>query len=365
LIISSRVSAQEENSDVPSVESSENYVETESTQPDFEVQIEKTQNYQPEESGEELENINLLPAEREKYNLKNIITPVDKAVYREKEIESKDITGKIKFDLADENNQHIEYAEMKLSKEITPYLYLNSNLYGRNVFSNKNISKINSETFLFTDILPHHRIYLGQARLSQSDEHSLSFMQKAEDAYGGLNAGIKLDGDYRYFDYSMGSYNGLNNQTTSSGATVALKNLSVIPALKVGGGAYSSQKTELTSDTYGIFSEYGISRFSLKGELARNVEQQQVQDDFSKNFNDSWALSNKIQLTNNLSFIAKHNQKVEQLWRQNDVGLQYSMPETKYFDLSNLKLELNASYTEDSINKQNIKRFGMFTKYNF
>lgn len=337
--------------------------------PVYKIQIEKSEHVQQEET-ETLDEIQFLPVERQKYKFKNITTPFDKFNYRNTSFDTENIDGVFKFNLSDEYNQHIEYAQLNLSKEITPNIKFNSNLYARNLFSNYSETQFDSETYFSTDFLPNHSIYFGQARLSNSNGRNVSFIQMAEDLYGGEDMGLKLDGHYKKFDYSIGAYDGIESDSDgrkSLGGTAAIKDLFAEKSkgsFSLGGGIYSTNENDFQSDTYGVFSEYNIDRFTIKGEFARNEEMSAL-GSFSESQKNTWGLSNKFRLTEHLNFIAGHNQKVEQLWRKNDIGFEYNAPKVKYLNIENLKFEVNASYINDDMQKETSRRFGFFTKYSF
>ena len=221
-----------------------------------------------------------------------------------------------------------------------------------------------------TEIIPDHKIYFGQARITEDNSPSLALFDTIENKYNLNKFGsaddidLKISKNSGFLDYSAGVYN-LNKKNAVSGGYTTFKPLHALPQtgnLEIGGGYFTNQTTAKNKtaqeNTYSVFTGYKFKRFSTKSEFLRK--------DYAYNdgqYSDSLHFSNKFAFTKNLNLTAGYQLFKETKSTVNDVGLEYSIDSA---NIKNFKLELNASFIQyQEKDSQNSQRLGIKTKYSF
>lgn len=275
------------------------------------------------------------------------------------------IYGSTVFNTIDGENKHIEALKLEFQGEIAPHLKYSSNINAYNMFDRVDGGEVYHNSYIYTDIVPNHKIYFGQAKLSHNEGNTLNFIADMENSNGLNDIGVKIGGDHDILNYSIGAYNSpdTNSETNSiaTGGTIAIKPFSMtdkLGELQIGTGYYSKQQQEMIQSTYGLFSGYNFKFISLRGEVARK------QDSLSQLPTDSFHFSNSLRVTPNLNFITKFNQVLETQEQKNDFAIEYKAGKNSIIKIDHLRFELSASQIKDST-YDGRRRYGFKTKYLF
>lgn len=244
------------------------------------------------------------------------------------------------------------------------------------------------DAYVSTDIVPHHTFYLGQTRtpigyegtLSPSAVDTVERAQIARNFSNTRDIGLKAVGNWKYFDYYLGAYNGsgengadLNRDMAFGGWLVAkpLANMPKLGSLDIGGGYYdgnSDSKATTTSNlkksqhTYGLYGNYKFKRFGLKGEYARRNITQDLKPTKAAS---GWYITNTFDLTKKVQLLAKFDTFIDPsssifTKRSNE----YTLGSNYFFKGNNVKLQLNGVYITNQGGK-NAARLGVLTQYGF
>ncbi len=331
-----------------------------------------------------------------KVNLKKINTEVIKVI-NEKKLHENEII-ELKFEKPTDVVKHDGSIQLKLKKEldnntnsfnitdsnllikgkVTNYVGYHSNLNLNKIVNDKPTSKEMLEnTYISSKILPRHTIFVGSKL--QNVDSSYPF-DEIKDSIGSTseysnyidNIDVKIGGNWNFLDYSVAAYdisdelknNASINELKSSGWAV-LKPFYKKPKLgnlEVGSGYYSDANEEVSQKTLSFYSRYKLSIFTIQGKFYRNNY-----ETMERTTSANWSVSNSIALTNNLNIKTTHNRKNSNLPNQqiiNNLGLEYSLEESKLLKINNMKLELDASFVQN-MNTENSQRFKIQTKYFF
>jgi len=123
------------------------------------------------------------------------------------------------------------------------------------------------DAYFSTDIIPHHTIQVGQTRVPIGYEgpqspyyyETVQIAQIARKFSAYRDAGIKINGKWKYLDYNVGAYNGAGNNTPDSNTSMdmigmfAFKPLANAPKygyMEVAGGIQQGQASPMTSLAY-------------------------------------------------------------------------------------------------------------------
>ncbi len=276
------------------------------------------------------------------------------------------------------NTFNIKESNLLIKGEVSNYVGYHSNLNLNKLINDKPTSKeMLDNTYISSKILPRHTIFVG-SKLQNVD--SSDPFDEISDSVGSTsdyssyvdNLDVKLGGNWNFLDYSLAAYdindelknNASINEIKSSGWAV-LKPFYKKPKLgnlEVGSGYYSDANKEVSRKILSFYSRYKLSRFTIQGKFYRNNC-----ETMERTTSDNWSVSNSIALTNNLNIKTAHNRKNSNQPNQqiiNNLGIEYSLEDSKLLKINNMKLELDASFVQN-MNTENSQRFKIQTKYFF
>lgn len=225
------------------------------------------------------------------------------------------------------SNFLLPYSEVKITGKLTPHidykaimvptrLYDESNGNGT-ITSGTTKNGMLDDMYISTDIIPHHNVYLGQTRIpigyegpmSPLDVETIDKSQISRNFSDTLDLGVKAKGNWDFFEYSIGAYNGsgLNKKDTNSGMDIAswavIKPLYKSPqlgSLELGGGYDIGKNTSFNHNTTSFYSGYKYKKYSLRGEYA-------FSDGYLTSGTKSrgWYIHNAYSLTNKLQLVGR------------------------------------------------------------
>jgi hypothetical protein len=231
-----------------------------------------------------------------------------------------DDKGKFNFSLKyDDSNRYshqynvVERVDANYEGKLTDKVDFKLGTTAKNLYDERDSQIVLSNSYLTLPVSDKHHLSIGNARLSNSNGSLISFMEDAEYAYGVNDVGMKLYGNIRKVDYSIGAYNFDNaifesNQNLSKGIVLSynpFEHNKFLSSLKIGTGYYGKEINNENKNTYGLFSSYKYKRLGLRSEYSRNFVDDNV-------FVDNWNVIPEVYLTKNLTFRAKHKQWAEQ-----------------------------------------------------
>ncbi len=300
-----------------------------------------------------------------------------------------DITGLIELDIKKDKSalfyegtgEKID-AKMNFSKDIAPFMEFNTEITAEEI-NNRSNSPMEIVNFnVSTNILPYHKIYFGQASLSDGSSGSLAIFDTMKNQYN-LNSfesaediDLKLTREKGFINYSAGAYN-INKKTTKKGlikkSSVAggyasinpLYNLGKLGDFEVGGGYFTNQyaiEDKLDRENaYSVFTGYKFSRFTVRGEFLR---EKSGEDELQSS--DSWHFSNKFSLTDTFKLKTGFKAYKDTDSTESKVGFEYNFKDAPIIENEHLKLEFDATYRRgQEWGFNDSERFGIMTRYQF
>jgi|GEM_PF-5029384 len=233
-----------------------------------------------------------------------------------------------------------------------------------------------------TDIVPHHKIYVGQTRVYDESSPSLELFNTVESRYGlksfeeAGDIDLKLSKENGLINYSAGAYNlnksrteqALNQETSVAGGYASLNPFNYLSGpgeLQFGGGYFTNKHTAKgrlnQENIYSVFTGYKFSRFIVRGEFLR--EDNGLRENQTS---DSWHLSNRIAVTDNLNLKTGFKQYEETSSTESNVGFEYSFKDSPVLKNENLQIKFDASFRKgEEWGNNDSERFGIKTKYLF
>ncbi len=276
------------------------------------------------------------------------------------------------------NTFNIKDSNLVIKGEVSSYVGYHSNLNLNKIINDKPTSKeILDETYISSKILPGHTIFVGSKLQNVDDSDPFD---EISDSVGSTsdysnyvdNLDVKIGGNWNFIDYSIAAYD-INDELKNKASINDIKSSGwavvkpfykkpQLGKLEVGSGYYSDANEEVSQKTLSVYSRYKLSRFTIQGKFYRNNY-----ETMQRTTSDNWSVSNSIALTNNLNLKTTHNRKNSNQPNQqiiNNLGLEYSLEESKLLKINNMKLELDASFVKN-MNTEDSQRFKLQTKYFF
>ncbi|OGI04874.1 MAG: hypothetical protein A2104_04585 [Candidatus Melainabacteria bacterium GWF2_32_7] len=216
-------------------------------------------------------------------------------------------------------------------------------------------------------------IYLGQTKIlvGPKEARSKVFLNAVNKSQAAKNKSsddlsMKIGWDWEFLDYSLNAANQEDKLTgdgkLTTGGQVAIKPLYKYPELgnlEIGGGYNTDPNSVIKQNAYSFFTGYKAGKYAIKGGYSR-------EDNYGskKGFSDNWFVSNALSLTDNINIIARHNELDFRQRLENDLVFEYSVKEVPFLRISNLRIQINASYIQHII-LDDTQRAGMYIKYSF
>lgn len=232
------------------------------------------------------------------------------------------------------------------------------------------------DVYIATTIIPNNTIYFGQTRIPIGIDGTISDFkidtiertQIARIYSGTRDIGIKAVGKYKYFDYSLGAYNGTryesvdNNKTMDLASWVNVKPLAdynQFGDLTIGTG-YTSGKNTHSYNILGGYAEYKLGNLGLKYETAFSDGGYLNANQKSK----GWYTTTTYDLTNKLQLLGRIDRFDPNTVTVNDKITEYTLGTNYFFKEQRLKLQANYVFVNNS-DGGNHSRFVTQTQYLF
>ncbi|MFH0702618.1 MAG: hypothetical protein V2B14_03655 [bacterium] len=267
-------------------------------------------------------------------------------------------------------------SEISFSGKLFPHLTYQTGLkVNRNFTSSAN--GLLGDAYIATDIIPHHTFYLGQSRTPIGYEGvqgtlALDTIKRAQIAANFSNnrdMGIKLAGNWKFVDYTLGAFNGNGqntNDTTNSdldiGSWLVFKPLYMCPqlgSLELGGGYYLGKNATYSNETAGFYSGYKYKKYAIRGEYA-------IKDGYTtaNRRADGWYVHNSYLLTDKIQLVARFDQFDPNAKVGKDLSNEYTLGGNYFLSNQNLKLQFNLGYVDNQAGKDS-ERISVLTQYKF
>lgn len=241
-----------------------------------------------------------------------------------------------------------------------------------------------SDVYISTDIIPHNTVYFGQSRVPIGVEGTTSGLkldlidlsQIARNYSNTRDIGIKVAGDYKYFDYYVGAFNGsrYNSKDSNTDMDIAtwfdIKPLAAFPQFgkaTVGAG-YTYGKVDSTSttvtsksyDIFGFYADYKYKKAALKYEWAFSDGAYAAVNRKSS----GWYLSGLYDVTPKTQLVLKMDRFDPDRTVRDNLITEYSIGTNYFMSNYNLKFQVNAVIVDNPI-KKNSSRLVFQSQYSF
>ena len=277
-------------------------------------------------------------------------------------------------------NFSLPYVGLRFSGKASDY---NNRLTGKKSNINYLIGISPSRTFnstakgmiddatLSTNIYPGQDLMIGQSRVPIGYEGALGITvldtinrsQISRNFANYRDLGIKMNGTFKYLDYSLGAFNGNKDNTNDNydsklgfASWLVLKpfaNYKKLGDLRVGGGNYNGKysyvsnsvlKNEIDTNINSLYGEYIKNRFSVRGEyetkkgysnvVARKADGFYVQSGF-------YLMPQKLQVLGRYDIFDPDKSQTKDKSTEYTLGLNY------YMHKNNIRLQLNAVHVDN------------------
>lgn len=287
--------------------------------------------------------------------------------FKVKESVNENNSFKMKLDYDDSGiyaskEKRIDELSVESKGQISDRIEYRANIIGNNLHTDSDNQRVYTNSYIGTKLNKSHKLFLGGARLSETTDSKVGFLNDIESTYGKDDMGTKLQGRLEKVDYSLGAYKDLGESNSySKGAVFAYKPFgenSKYGKWSIGSAYYSKSETADLESTYGAFSHYRRKKFGLKNEYARNYYGEENE------YNANWSFAPEYYITKNLIFKTKHKQWQQTEGYANDFILEYALKENKLLKINNMKLQLKGSYIK-SFDNESSRRIGVSSKFSF
>ncbi|OGI17810.1 MAG: hypothetical protein A2255_04660 [Candidatus Melainabacteria bacterium RIFOXYA2_FULL_32_9] len=238
------------------------------------------------------------------------------------------------------SNFALPYSEIRFSGKMNPKVGYVAALVPTRAFdgSEKGVLR---EAYATLDVIPHHTVYLGQNMVPIGYEgpqnpmaiETIDKAQMSRKLTDMPDLGVKAEGNWDFFSYSLGAYNGNGQNTADSNSHLALASWATVKPLykypqlgklELGGGCYTGNNGSYNKDILSFYSGYKLKKFALWGEyLTANgyLDSKQKADSFY--LHSSYYLTNKLQLLARFDQFDPNTKVKKNLNREYTVGGNY------------------------------------------
>lgn len=274
------------------------------------------------------------------------------------------------------SNFGIPYSLVAIQGKISPHLDYFTGLVPSRAFDSSGGNGIVEEMYVSTDIIPKHKVYIGQTYVPMGYEGPMSPLaidtidksQIARKLSNYQDLGILLKGDWDIFSYSIGGYNGNGTYTGDStnsdldlvtwASIKPLKKLSQYGNLEFAGGFQLGKNSTFNHNTIGFYSGYQYKRCKIYGEYSFA--------DGYLNYNQKakgWYINGMYNLTDKMALLARFDNFDPDKYANNDRTAEYTLG-SNYSLTSNVFLMLNLVHVSNQSAKDS-DRVGVLTQVTF
>jgi len=242
-----------------------------------------------------------------------------------------------------------------------------------------------NNAYVWTDIIPHHKVQVGQFWLPIGEEgpcspENLDLAEKSQISRNFSNlkdTGAQIQGNTKFVDYKAAVFNGQGynsadtvNSSMDYGFWGVVKPLALHPeygSLKLGGGYYNgslgtgTRATTFASrnhDTASYYAEYRYKKLGLKGEYA-------VKDGYSSTYNkkaDGFYAQTDYFLTDKIQLLARYDTFRRDIDIINSESKEYTAGLNYFMNNKNLKFQFNYVFV-DNYTPKNGQKLIFLTQY--
>lgn len=284
-------------------------------------------------------------------------------------------------------NLSIPVSEFRFSGKLHPHIQYMASMNAHRTWS-ATPGGILGDAFVMTDIVPKHKIYIGQTRepIGQEGTLSPSALDAVERALIGRqfgdtrDLGIKINGDWGLVEYFIGAYNGSGQNIKDTNGDMAVGGWGIIKPFKympqygdlqLAGGYYTGKRNSnatpanSTHDTYGFYSAYKFKRYGIKGEFAeRDGYDRLLGTAAGSSKARGWYVTNTFDLTKKLQLVARYDTFDRNTSASDDKITEYTVGTNYFLRGNNIKFQVNAAYVNDEAGDCS-QRLGVLTQYAF
>lgn len=257
------------------------------------------------------------------------------------------------------SNFSIPVADVTVQGTLREHLDYTIRMFPSRTFNSSNA--LMSDVFLVTDIVPEHKIYLGQLRkpigyegsLSPYTLETVSRAQISRNFSDKRDKGITIKAFRGLFDYMAGVYNGTPenaNDTANSDLEYALlaminplHNIDGYGKLKLG-GTYNHGKRDYSTDIYGYFGEYNLGKYMLRAEWGKMNGYLDRNSDAS-----GFYVHNSYFLTDDLQLLARYDNFDMDIHSGKNRITEYTLGANYYFNKHKMKVMCDFVYAHNKM----------------
>ncbi len=280
-------------------------------------------------------------------------------------------------------NFGLPYSEVAISGKLHKHVNYVAQLIPTRNFSDTTFNGILRESYFSTDIIPKHKIFVGQVTRPVGREASLSplnidfvdysqssrkLISNSTSNYDPHNqdTGAMLSGDWDFVNYAVGTFNGTGNNSfdgnrrTSIAGQVTVKPFFIKPefgTLEMGSSVLA-QNTNYRENLIGYHTSYTYKRFNVKGEYLNKTG-------FANSGQKArgWFIDTKYNLTDKLTFLLRYDNFDPDIKALEDGSVEY-VAGINYLFKDNLGLLVNFVNVDNQSGRDS-HRVGFLTQVMF
>jgi len=287
-------------------------------------------------------------------------------------------------------NFGLPYSEMALSGKLSEHLDYMAQLVPTRNFSDTSFNGLLREAYVSTDIIPKHKLYIGQvtrpvgmeATLSPLNIDFVDYSQSSRKIISNNPAnydphnqdtGIKISGDWNLLNYSVGTFNGTGNNSfdanrrTSIAGQATIKPFYKNPALGnfEFGSSLLAQNTTYRENLVGYHTSYTYKKFNIKSEYLAKTGFMNTTDTtlLGGQKAKGWVIDTKYNLTDKITALFRYDNFDPDIKNVADASVEY-VAGINYLFKDNLGLLVNFVNVDNQSGRDS-HRVGFLTQYMF
>lgn len=235
--------------------------------------------------------------------------------YSQPSVEEDDMFAPVELDLSDYSLEKKQNKKFKLFAEKVPkpsftksegQVWDESKLFRYNFYSNAaNLRVLPSYgslgSYVSRPLDENTTVFVGQDSLTEINGDTVNF---SLDNYSYYHSGAKMEGQQKYFNYSVGAFNETDTLNQQLAAVVSTKPKSFLNSkgkFYAGGGVFSTMKSDVNFNTVGLFAQYKNDKLSIGAQISDSSYSKDGYNGYSKahlltkyQINEHLSLKNKL-----------------------------------------------------------------------